>query len=355
MRAAFLIAMLVKTSLIGVVCLVGVACQSREATEAAKVTAAPVVGQECPLADPILDDIPVTSRSSIEAPLTRARMKPYEEWTEYDRGVVTKYLDAHFPNLEEEEVLGALFSSIPQAHPSEFRQWVQLRTFGASLVIYLLRNYTSLDVIAVNRLVRDELDAEMGNHRFGTWLEVATHFDRSPELTRHVVELLVKHEHPLLKNGSCRFGVWCNDHLKRDLTPVESAAVIREYAALGSDVVDLFVPSRAIFATDPDGFLREAAQPDMTGLVAAHLLLESGDLPRIEQFLLDSSINDDIRGYWAYRLAQDPPAGSAALLARLRDAKSPHLLIADAVSAPGSVRAPYVSCTERASLLAKDH
>lgn len=340
--------------LIVVICcsaaLLGVSCQSPEAPEAAQVRVEAVIGPDCPLADPILHDIPVTSHSSIEEPLTRARMKPYEEWTEYDRGVVTKYLAAHFPELDETEVLGALFTAIPQAHASEFRQWVQLRAFSPSLLVFLLRNYTSLTHDGVNSLVREELAEVMGDHRFSAWLEVATHFDRSPELTRYVVDLLMTHEHPLTRNGACRFGVWCHDHLKRDLSPEESATVIREYARLGTDVVGLFVPSRAIFDTDPDGFLAAAAEHSMPGMVAAHLLVTSGDLERIERFLLDRAISEEIRGYWAYRLAQDPPAGSAPLLSRLREPR--HGLIAEAVRAPGSVQTPYVSCQERAALLA---
>lgn len=337
-------------ALLVVCCALVPACQRRSAV-ADPPPHAPSLFDNCPLADPILDDIPAPTRSSIEEPLQRARMKPYEDWTEYDRGVAAKYLSVHYPRLEEAEVLGAVFSTISIPPESGFRQWLRLRAFSPGLVIFLLRNYTTLSREAINDLVRAELAVSPGGARFAAWLEIAVHFDSSPALTRHVVDLLLDAGQPLAQGQSCRYGRWCHDHLVPDLSPLEAADTIRAFAAQGRDIGPLFPGAASIFATDPEVFLREAGERSLQGIIAARLLTSSGDLERIGVFLLDSAVAEDIRAYWAYRIAADPPPGSAGLLARLRAAARPGSLLAQALSAPGTLPAPYQSCADRVALL----
>ncbi|MCG3152792.1 MAG: hypothetical protein GEEBNDBF_02096 [bacterium] len=332
-----------------------VACDAQRSAAPTPATTTALSNQQplldCPLADPILEDIPVPTRSSIEQPLIRARQKPYAEWNEYDRGVATKYISAHFPDLGESDVLAALFTAIPGETATRFRQWLQLRAFTPSVVTFLLRNYTSLTQDEVNQHLRDELRVAVGTPRFGDWLEVATHFDPSADLTHYALDLLITHQAPLTRHGACRYGTWCHEQLRPALTPVQAADVIRTYARQGSDVVRLFSPVEAIYATDPDGFLKEARESSVTGLVAAQLLFGAGDVPRLGQFLSDAAVPEEIRAYWTWRLAQNPPADAAPLLEELRRRLRQDSLQYEALTAPGAVTAPYGSCQERVVLL----
>ncbi|MEO7993106.1 MAG: hypothetical protein ABI743_01805 [bacterium] len=331
------------------VAVLGSGCNTRPAAPAMAPNSA-TASEDCPLADPYLVDLPIAGRSSMADPFRVARFKPYEDWNEYDRGVAITILDADFPNLTEEMVLDGVFSSSTN-RTSQFRQWLQLQGFSPSLVVFLLRNYTNEPVASLTARAREELRQWGGGPRFNQWLTIATSLDPSPEQTHELLTLLLAEHVAPASEGACRFGSWCHDHLDVDLTPTEAAEAIRNFADQDTDISPLFADPAAIFATDPSGFTTDAARGDVRGFAAARLLLGSGDLDVISAFLRDSDVHSHIRAYWAFQLGSDPPPDSTALLASLSKDSTLPAMVREALSWPGTVPGPYVSCSDRLKLL----
>ncbi|HYE78015.1 MAG TPA: hypothetical protein VEI97_08520, partial [bacterium] len=331
---------------VGVAILLGLALVGCGPSKTPKAAA---LAGDCPLADAILDDLPTPTRSSLEEPFLAARSRPYSTWTDLDRGIAAKYLHINFPDLDEATVLASLFTTDPPSPSSPFKQWLQLEGFSPSVGEFLLRNFTSLDHGAALRLIREELARWQGGPKFQSWLTLAASMDPSPDLTRYVMDLHVTQGLHLTEGmvGSCRYGPWCHERLNVDLTPAERAMYLRAAADRGRSVLAAFHDHPAIFAADPDGFAQEARRGDLRGLLAAELLLASGDEPRTEAFLRDPALPASERAYWAHVLASDPPVGTGPFLERLRDDPTLPESIRRALSAPGTVEAPYVSCSQR--------
>lgn len=326
------------------------ACGSRDAPR----TLAQVA--DCPLADPLLEDLPAPTRSSIETPFRHARIKPYAQWNEYDRGIVARYLQTHFPALDEPTVLSALFTGDPPTPPTPFKQWLQLEGFSPAVGEFLLRNYTTVDEAEAARRVREELARWPGGPRFQEWLALASSMDPSPSLTHYVLDLHLAQGMHLTEGivGGCRYGAWCHERLNADTSAVEQATYLRESADRGKSALTAFNNLPAIFASDPEGFSRDARREDLRGMVAAELLIASGDQVRTEAFLRDESLPIGERAFWANQLALDPAPGTEPLLVRLRNDEQLPAIIRRAMNAPGTVAEPYTSCRERVRLLEGD-